>query len=415
MPRQAKGARLWLEPEERDRDGKVLRRATWVIRDGARKIRTGCTRSERAGAERKLAEYIADKYEPSRVGGRHPSDIPVVDVLNIYDRDIVSGHARPVETGQRLLKLAEFFEPYTLADVNGARCREYVSWRTRQAWKGSGQRLISEAAPRRELEDLRAAINHHRREGLCSEIVEVVLPEKPQGRDVWLTRSEAARLIKAAWRAKQIMRDNVTERGVGKHIARFIITGLYSGSRHRAINGASFQEAIGRGYIDLDRGVFYRRAKGARETKKRQTPARLPDRLLAHLRRWHRLGIAKHAVIEWNGKPVDSVRKGFTAAVKAAGLPTAGRDRITPHTLRHTAATWAMQNGADLWQAAGFLGMTPEMLQERYGHHHPDFQADAARAISASPGQIWDRNTANKARRTSSDATKINGLSRNGR
>jgi hypothetical protein len=31
--------------------------------------------------------------------------------------------------------------------------------------------------------------------------------------------------------------------------------------------------------------------------------------------------------------------------------------------------------------------MTVEMLQERYGHHHPDFQADAARAISASPGR----------------------------
>ena len=56
-----------------------------------------------------------------------------------------------------------------------------------------------------------------------------------------------------------------------------------------------------------------------RETKKRQPPVRLPDRLLAHLRRWHRLGIAKHAVVEWNGKPVRSVRKAFAAAVKAAG------------------------------------------------------------------------------------------------
>ena len=55
-----------------------------------------------------------------------------------------------------------------------------------------------------------------------------------------------------------------------------------------------------------------------------------------------------------------------------------------------------MQRGADLWQAAGFLGMTVEMLQERYGHHHPDFQADAARAISASPGQDRDRNAVNK-------------------
>jgi integrase len=100
---------------------------------------------------------------------------------------------------------------------------------------------------------------------------------------------------------------------------------------------------IGRGYVDLDRGVFHRRAPGAKETKKRQAPVRISDRLLAHLRRWERLGIATHAVVEWNGKPVRSVRKGFAAAARAARLPISGADKITPHALRHTAATWAMQ------------------------------------------------------------------------
>jgi hypothetical protein len=85
---------------------------------------------------------------------------------------------------------------------------------------------------------------------------------------------------------------------------------------------------------------------------------------------------------------------------------------ITPHVLRHTAATWAMQNGADLWQAAGFLGMTVEMLQHRYGHHHPDFQHAAAEAIAVSPGQKWDRNSVNKTRRTSSNAIKIAEISK---
>jgi hypothetical protein len=44
-----------------------------------------------------------------------------------------------------------------------------------------------------------------------------------------------------------------------------------------------------------------------------------------------------------------------------------------------------MQAGGDVWQIAGFLGMTVEMLQERYGHHHPDYQGDAARAVTAKP------------------------------
>jgi len=173
---------------------------------------------------------------------------------------------------------------------------------------------------------------------------------------VWLTRSQAARLVRGAWRAKQVMRDNVTEREVGKHVARFILVGLYTGTRHASICTAAFHDAIGRGHVDLEAGVFHRRAKGARQTKKQQTPVRLPDRLLAHLRRWHRLGIAIHAVVEWNGRPVRSVRKGFASAVNAPGLPLEGPDKITAHVLRHTAATWAMQQGADLWQAAGFLG-----------------------------------------------------------
>ena len=46
----------------------------------------------------------------------------------------------------------------------------------------------------------------------------------------------------------------------------------------------------------------------------------------------------------------------------------------TPHTLRHTAATWLMQLGVDFWVASGYLGMTVATLTTVYGHHHPDFQ-----------------------------------------
>jgi integrase len=393
---------LWLEPEEFDAEGKRQRYAAWVVRDGSRKVRSGCAREDRAGAERFLAEYLVTKYGgPSRERGRHPNQILVLDVLNIYLADKAPRHARPEETKQRILTLADFWQPYTLADVNGKRCREYVRWRTKHQRKsskpektGHPARPITEAAARRELEDLRAAVNHHRSEGLCSEIVGVALPEKPAGRDIWLERSEAARLLWAAWRARQIMQDKVTTRDVGKHIARFTLLALYSGSRSGAICGAALRPTIGRGYLDLERGVFHRRAAGARETKKRQPPVRLPSRLLAHLRRWQRLGISTNAPVEWNGQPVRSVRKGFAAAVKTAGLDP----KITPHALRHTAATWMMQNGADLWEAAGFLGMTPDMLRDRYGHHHPDFQHNAAKAVSRSPGQNRDRMTVNKTR-----------------
>src|SRR4051794_29126207 len=109
MPRRAKGARLWSEPEERDHEGKLVRRATWVIRDGSRKIRTGCARADREGAERALAEYIAKKYTVPRDRGRHPSEILVLDVLNIYLSDKAPNHSDPSITRARILILAEFW------------------------------------------------------------------------------------------------------------------------------------------------------------------------------------------------------------------------------------------------------------------------------------------------------------------
>ena len=62
--------------------------------------------------------------------------------------------------------------------------------------------------------------------------------------------------------------------------------------------------------------------------------------------------------------------------------------KIVPHTLRHTAATWLMQRGVPIWQAAGYLGMSVEMLDRVYGHHSPDHLKGAANAITG-------KNTAN--------------------
>lgn len=87
--------------------------------------------------------------------------------------------------------------------------------------------------------------------------------------------------------------------------------------------------------------MFYRRPPGERETNKRKPPVAIPANLLAHGRRWKRLG-ATH-VVEWLGKPVGRVSKGFAALAADAGLPD-----VTPHALRHTAITWALQDGVKL-------------------------------------------------------------------
>jgi hypothetical protein len=58
----------------------------------------------------------------------------------------------------------------------------------------------------------------------------------------------------------------------------------------------------------------------APKTKKRQTPAPIPPRLLAHLRRWKDRKLIATCFVEFNGKPVVSGKKGFSRAVGLAGL-----------------------------------------------------------------------------------------------
>ena len=362
MPARSKGPRLYLRPARHDKTGHHA--AIWIIRDGNHQQSTGCPAYDVSGAERALALYITNKHvRAAGASKRDPGQIPIADILAIYLRDVVSRHSRPKETKSRIKALDSFFGDKLLSYVTGETCRAYVAQRS------------TDAAARRELEDLRAAINHHRREGLCDKIVEVVLPSERPHRQRWLTRSEAARLIRSAWRYREVQKGKQTDRRSRQHVARFILVAIYTGTRASAVCGAALQATVGHGWVDLERGVFYRRPAGQRETKKRQPTIPLPDRLLAHMRRWKRSG--QRFAVEWNGETVQNIKKAFANVAADAGLGD-----VTPHVLRHTAATWLMQAGTDMWEAAGYLGMTVEILSQRYGHHHPDHLAGAKRAFA---------------------------------
>jgi integrase len=201
---------------------------------------------------------------------------------------------------------------------------------------------------------LRAAIGYwHRNYGPLPSVPAVVMPDKAPPRDRWLTRSEAARLLWAARRTP--------------HLARFILIGLYTGNRPGTSLAMRWEQ------VDLSRGIMYRRATGKAEDKrKRSPPVRLGPRILTHLRRWRRDGAAY--VCHYNGAAVRKLRRSWDAARRRAGF---GAD-VVPHTLRHTRATWLMHARVPIWEAAGALGMTVDMLERTYGHHHPDYQREAA-------------------------------------
>jgi integrase len=98
---------------------------------------------------------------------------------------------------------------------------------------------------------------------------------------------------------------------------------------------------------------------------------------------------------------VRDVDKAFRNVAHTAELPD-----ITPHVLRHTAATWQMQLGTDPWQAAEYLGMSLKTLLENYGHHHPDYLSSPREALDRSP-QARHRKNATNGERSASNVRKI--------
>ncbi|MCG2673366.1 tyrosine-type recombinase/integrase [Bradyrhizobium sp. GCM10023182] len=388
MPRRNKQARLQLKAARQNKSGKITHKATWIIRDNGRDVSTGCSADEIAVAEEKLRNYLASKHAPER-RVRHIDDIAIADLLSIYlEARLDKLHERfCVNTAnedavadirkfkKRIERLNEWWGAKMLGELNGEACRLYAKMRG------------NKGGSRRDLEDLRAAIRYHAAEGYHRAIVKVSLPERGQPRDKWLTRGDTARLIWTCWRYREMQKRSRQSTDVVKvptnkrplrHLARFILLGIYSGTRAGAIAAASPVPAIGRSYIDLERGRYYRLKQGSIQTNKRQPTVPIPLRLLAHLRRWHRIDPAANHFVEYNGKAIRSVKTAFKSAVRHAGL---GRG-ISPQTLRHTAATWLMQRGSDPWQAAGYLGMSLEVLLNTYGHHHPDYLADAVDKIA---------------------------------
>lgn len=409
MPRRNSGPRLWLRPAERGKGGGVERLAQWHIKDdGGVRRPVGCfeadvgrlegqarhdalayNRAERAKADAALAEYITAKHRPAVQKGRGAGDVQVLDVLLLWGEKVVPGLASAAKTGQRLVQLGEYWQGKTLADVDGDSVDAYVEWRCGQAWKsarpevtGNAARMVTPQGARRELEDLRAAINWHRGRGYHREIVEVPLPPKGKPKEVHLDRHQAARLLLQMWRCREVMTvrrntpragEKVTTRKRPQvHLCRFTLLGIYTGTRAGAIATAAFERLPGRSWLDLDSGMFHRLAVGKDKTNKRQPPVRIPDRLLAHIRRWKRLGLSQDYVVEFRGKPIEQANKGFGVALAAAGL------QGSPHMLRHTCATWLLQRGVKSWDAANFLGMSERILLETYGHWQADYQAGIA-------------------------------------
>jgi integrase len=345
MPRRNQGPRLrWLGKRE-------CFYITWTERGRSRECSTGT--ADREQAEIVFAEWMQRRGR--RSGPSDPSAILVTDVLNDYLQQKGPKIEAPERVAYAVLALTDFFEGNVVTDVTPQTCERYAEKRGRSA-----------GTVRRELGVLRAAINHAHRRGQLTRTVAVELPERPEPRDRWLIRKEVARLIRAARTFQARL-----------YLPLFILIALYTGRRKEAILSLRWPQ------VDLEARTINFEISGRKRTKKRRGIVRIPPRLLPHLVRARRRGADLGYVLHINGERIGDIKKGFAAACKRAGL-----HGVTPHTFRHTCATWLMQAGTDPWQVAGFLSMSMQTLDRVYGHHHPNFQQTAAENIGRRPQNV---------------------------
>lgn len=356
MPRPSKGARLH----------KYAHRTNWYILDtGCKPQSTRC--ASHSEAEKALAAYIATKGRQGAAS--EPANITCGQILTLYAEEHAPTVVDQERIGHAVSALWPFWSSLKVADVKGETCRRYAKWRQKVVKRDPETKEPIEFEPvapgtaRKELGTLKAAINYCHAEGYLTNAPAVVLPDKPEPKERWLTRDEAARLMWAAWRGDKT-----------QHLARFILIALYTGTRRDAILRMGFERNTLGGWFDLDNGLMYRKSESERVTKKRRKPAKIPRQLAAHLRRWKANG--QQWAVEYEGARVGSVKRSFGNAVRSAKL-----EHVTPHTLKHTAITWALQNGASTWDAAGFFSTSVETIEKVYGHHSPEHQATALRAV----------------------------------
>ncbi|MFT8777728.1 MAG: site-specific integrase [Gluconacetobacter liquefaciens] len=322
---------------------RVAGRDTWHIYHQRKRLSTGCT--DRASAELVLSKYAFDLSRPQTQA------VGISQILDLYladRRDALKPGAERLAFAHK--PLSAWFGEKPVEAVTEPECRSYI----RNRLSGG----ISTSTARTEMQALRAALRWAAKEKLTAEAPHIPLPPRAAPKERWLTRDEAQALIE----------------GCGSHHMRlFVILALGTGARVASLLDLPWSR------VDFDGRVIDLRDPAKPRTSKGRARVPINDGLLAALQAARAVRETEW-VIEWAGDKIGSIKRGFRAAADRAGL-----EGVTPHTLRHTAATWMAQAGVPLWEVAGFLGHSnTRMVEDTYAHHSPSHLQAASRVLDMS-------------------------------
>ncbi len=307
--------------------------------EGGRSRRVSTRASSHDEAEAFLAAFrLAGAEEPL-------ADLTVPQVLDWYWESHAKGLMRPDGPHLSMRYLKPFFGATGALSLTLDMQEDY---RDHRRERGAGDESI-----RRDLSTLSAALKRavkRKRIAFCPPIF--TMTPSP-ARERWLTRDEVAKLFGALRGKRQ------------RHVLLFARLALYTSARTGAVLDLTWDR------VNFDAGLIDFRKPGRRVTKKRRTVAPMTRKLRRMLAHAHRHREGTH-VITWGGERIERVAKACIAAAERAGI-----DGFSPHVLRHTFASWAVQKGIPIYTVGKALGQSVASTTERYAKLAPDDVRDA--------------------------------------
>ena len=289
---------------------------TWT--KAGRNHRVSARTSDAQEAKRFLADYAAAISAP-------PEQFDIAMMCEGYLRE-APGEVHHMKAVIRLLG------HLTMPSLNRAQVRMF-----HQSRRAEG---ASDSTINRQCRVLRAAIQWAYKEAWITldKIPHIEAPKPAGPRERFLTYDEFIELYDAA---------------VTPHMRTFMALAIWTGQRAGAILELTWDD------VDFERGfIFFPPADN--DTKRRAKAVAINTPLALALSVAATVPGCSH-IISYGGRPVRSVKKAFGRSVTRAKL-----EDVRIHDLRRTAASWIIQNGGSMDDAAALLSDDVKTVRKHY-------------------------------------------------
>ena len=281
--------------------------------------------------------------------------MPLETVLVRYFEKQAKESASSTQVKIALRLWSEFFAGNVVSELTQEKIEAFIDWlRGKDYSNGYINRTLAPG---------RAALNRavKRQELKSAPFIPALEPGEP--RDVRLNQNEVAALF------------DVCEE---PHLLMFLMLAFNTLSRPAALL------ELKKDQIDFEKRLIDLNPPGRKQTKKFRPTVPITNALLP----WLEKADEGNLVSYW-GKPIKSVRRGFSAIRDRAGL---GK-KVSPYAIRHTMAIELRSRGVPPWEVAGILGHRSGGYNttEIYAKYDPDYLSKSVVAIDAYFAEIRER------------------------